>query len=111
MKGKYIIGKVIIGSIIVVACVFAFMHLWNWLITDIFSLRSITIYESIGLLVMSKLVFMVCGGSRKGRCCSKNYKCSPQDGGGKRELRKHFFAKYCCTDEEKQIKEENGIKS
>jgi len=31
--------------------------LWNWLITDIFNLREITLFEAFGLIILSSIVF------------------------------------------------------
>lgn len=36
---------------------FAVMHLWNWLMPELFHLPVIDIYQSFGLVVLSKLLF------------------------------------------------------
>jgi len=46
--------------LMVVVCGLAFgfviMHLWNWLMPTIFGLRTITFTQSLGLLVLSKIL-------------------------------------------------------
>lgn len=48
----------VIAIVIVAALVLGFvvMHLWNWLMPSIFGLRSITFWQAIGLLLLSKLL-------------------------------------------------------
>ncbi len=84
---------------------FAFMYLWNLLITDIFTLRFIDFWEALGLIAMAKLLFMT---AFKGRGCGGRSNCNSQetdhDGSGfKDRMRDHFTSKYCYTkkDEEK----------
>ncbi len=36
---------------------FAVMHLWNWLLPDLFHLPLINIYQAFGLVILSKLLF------------------------------------------------------
>jgi hypothetical protein len=83
---------------------YAFFFLWNLLITDIFSLRSINFWEALGLVTMAKLLFMT---AYKGGCHSKKHSChsnSEEDGSSfKKSMREHFKSKYCCStkDEDK----------
>lgn len=35
---------------------YATMYLWNWLMTDLFSLKPIDFYQAIGLVVLSKIL-------------------------------------------------------
>jgi H+/Cl- antiporter ClcA len=57
-------------AIMVMVAVFFFlfgyfvMRLWNWLMPDLFSLHTITYWQAIGVLVLSKILF---GGFRGGR--------------------------------------------
>lgn len=43
---------------------FVVMHLWNWLMPALFSLRPVTFWQALGLLLLGKLLF---GGFRPGR--------------------------------------------
>src|SRR5699024_7513994 len=36
---------------------FVVMHLWNWLVPDLFNGRDIDIFQAFGLLLLSKLLF------------------------------------------------------
>ncbi|HRX15749.1 MAG TPA: hypothetical protein P5123_05515 [Spirochaetota bacterium] len=48
---------------IIVACIFAFVfsfavqYLWNWLLTDLFGLSRIDLYQSFGLVILAKILF------------------------------------------------------
>jgi hypothetical protein len=35
---------------------YATMYLWNWLMTDLFSLKPIDFYQAIGLVILSKIL-------------------------------------------------------
>ena len=45
------------------------MLLWNWLMPSIFGLREICFAESLGLLVLSKILFGGMKGGHGGKCC------------------------------------------
>ena len=84
---------------------FAFMSLWNHLITDIFSLRIITFWETLGLVAMAKLLFMV---AHKGGCKGKKRCHSHQNEEGSKfnmSMREHFKSKYCCSTKEEEKEE------
>lgn len=46
------------------------MLLWNWLMPIIFDLTTITFWQALGLLVMSKLLFGGFGGGKRGGSCN-----------------------------------------
>ena len=53
----------IIASIILVALIcflsgWVTMLLWNWLVPMIFGLRTITLWQALGLIILIKLVFV-----------------------------------------------------
>ena len=56
-----IIGFVILG--ILGAALFAFvlgyfvMYLWNWLMPDIFGLKTITFWQAAGVIILARMVF------------------------------------------------------
>ena len=41
------------------------MHLWNWLLPEIFGVRTINLWQALGLLVLSRILFggWRCGGN------------------------------------------------
>src|SRR5438105_15837915 len=45
---------IIVGSEIV-------LHLWNWLLPSLFGLRTITFWQALGILVLSRILFGGCG--------------------------------------------------
>ena len=75
-SSKY--GKMIISFILIaIIYILAFHSLWNWLMPKIFNLPVITIYESIGLIILSKLIFG-CSFFKK-HCSHQKNKCSNYD--------------------------------
>lgn len=59
-------GVKIFGICVVIACcvvlfalgmTFIVMQLWNWLMPDLFSLTTITFWQALGLLVLSRILF------------------------------------------------------
>jgi len=71
---KYWVFKIIKGIVFVSLAIFLFgyitMHLWNWLVPELFAGPLISFCQALGLLVLSKILFGGFGGSRwgKGRC-------------------------------------------
>jgi hypothetical protein len=61
--------KVVVMVVVGVTLIsFATMHLWNWLMPAVFGLRTISWVQSLGLLVLSKILFGGFGrGGRGGR--------------------------------------------
>ena len=47
----------IIGVLAVAVFGFVVMSLWNWLAPALFGLRSITFWQALGLLILSKILF------------------------------------------------------
>jgi hypothetical protein len=56
-----------IGLVLMIGLLYAYpvMWLWNWLITDIFTLRSISVTEALGLVVLSGLLLKSSSSSSK----------------------------------------------
>ena len=50
-----IFGGIIISGIITL-CGFVIMWLWNWLMPEIFGLTTLTFWQSLGLLALSKIL-------------------------------------------------------
>ena len=57
-KFWFLKGFAIVAAFIFVGG-FAVMSLWNWLIPSIFGLATITWLQALGLLVLSKILFVV----------------------------------------------------
>jgi chromate transport protein ChrA len=60
MKARWVIRGLKIAAIAIVAVtVFGFilMNLWNWLAPAIFGARTITFWQALGILVLSKILF------------------------------------------------------
>ncbi|MFN0275463.1 MAG: hypothetical protein ACKVPJ_06950 [Chitinophagales bacterium] len=58
-KGKYVLmgfGWVLFGAMIITLMGFAVMLLWNWLIPELFAGSTITFIQSIGLILLAKLL-------------------------------------------------------
>jgi hypothetical protein len=60
MRARWIMRGLKIAAIAIVAvAVFGFilMYLWNWLAPEVFGARTITFWQAIGILVLSKILF------------------------------------------------------
>lgn len=59
MKGRIarIIKIVVIGIVAIVVFGVVVMSLWNWLMPALFGWRLITFWQSLGLVVLSKILF------------------------------------------------------
>ncbi len=61
MKRGIWVGKILIMILIGIAFVFGFgigtMYLWNWLVPPLFNGPEITFWQTVGLLVLSKILF------------------------------------------------------
>ena len=60
MKARWVKRGIRIGVIGVVATTvlgFVVMSLWNWLAPPVFGLRTITFWQALGILILSKILF------------------------------------------------------
>jgi len=60
MRARWVIRGLKIGAIAIVAGVvfgFIVMGLWNWLAPAVFGARTITFWQALGILVLSKILF------------------------------------------------------
>jgi hypothetical protein len=60
MKARWVKRGLKVGVIGVVALAgfgFVVMSLWNWLAPAVFGLRSITFWQALGVLILSKILF------------------------------------------------------
>ncbi len=79
-------NKIIKGLLIVIAAIAVFfavtaivMQLWNAILPEIIGVKSITFWQSMGILVLSKILFSGFKGGGKrgfGRCRQKDWKNS-----------------------------------
>ncbi|MBN2050382.1 MAG: hypothetical protein JW760_08075 [Spirochaetales bacterium] len=63
VKILMVIGFVILGAGLLFLFGFIVRALWNWLMPDIFGLKTITYWQAWGLLVLSCILFGRIGGS------------------------------------------------
>jgi len=60
MKGRWVLRGLKIGVIGIMAVVvfgFVVMSLWNWLGPSVFGARTISFWQALGILVLSKILF------------------------------------------------------
>ncbi len=55
---KHFAKGILFGIIFIVLLSFVVFLLWNWLMPVIFGLRTISIFQAFGLLVLSKILFL-----------------------------------------------------
>jgi uncharacterized RDD family membrane protein YckC len=66
-KTLALFAGIVVGAILVSAlCAFPTMWLWNWLMPEIFGLKTITFLQSWGLMILSNILFNS-GYSRKSK--------------------------------------------
>lgn len=58
----FIVGAIVLGTGALALFGFAFMWLWNWLMPELFNLPVLSFWQSVGLLVLSKIIFSGVGG-------------------------------------------------
>lgn len=93
-----------------VAAMFGFtyvvMLLWNWLVPDLFNGPEVGYWQTLGLLVLSKILFSGIGGGGKGDKShySRKYRC--EDDFPKSKWRKKYEAKMNGKVEEKDAEGE-----
>ncbi|WP_321334290.1 hypothetical protein [uncultured Bacteroides sp.] len=69
-KGLKMVGFRLMGLVLIVLVLFITMTLWNWLIPALFNGPVITFWQTIGLIILSKIFFsglVPMGGSRRPR--------------------------------------------
>ena len=75
---------------------FVTMHLWNWLMPAILGLHTITFWQALGLVVLSKILFG--GFHRHG------------GGGGRRHMREQWGQHWAQMSEEERAKFRSGMR-
>lgn len=72
MKALKIIKWIVLGALFIALVPYVVMLLWNWLMPELFGVPAITWLQSLGLLLLSKILFGFGGG---GKCkCHKDRK-------------------------------------
>lgn len=74
-KGFKILFFILLGIAVALLVGYIVMHLWNWLMPDLFGLPTLTYWKAIGVLLLAKIIFGFGGGggpakkrgSKKGR--------------------------------------------
>lgn len=83
-KGFKILFFIILGIAIAFLVGYIVMHLWNWLMPELFGLPQVGYWQAIGILILAKIIFGFGGGDgpNKSSKSKKPSKC--------RTLRKDF---------------------
>ncbi|MBS1507859.1 MAG: hypothetical protein JSS79_14560 [Bacteroidetes bacterium] len=63
---KWIVGMVIFGISAIALLVWITMSLWNWLVPELFHGPAITYWQTLGLLILSKIFFWTFGKKHHG---------------------------------------------
>ncbi len=74
MKNKIIIiAKIIIGvPLVIFALGYITMYLWNWLVPTLFNGPAINLWQTFGIVLLSKILFGGFKGKGGGCCCGNN---------------------------------------
>lgn len=96
-----IIGFVLLGILALTAFGFLTMYLWNWLVPELFNGPVITFWQTVGLLVLSKILFSGFGkggghqhGSWKPYWKERLHHMSPED---RERFKQKMKDKWCYT--------------
>jgi len=88
MKGKRFLRGLkfaLFAALAITVVSFAFMSLWNWLTPAVFGWHAITIWQALGLLVLSRILFggfrgrMGCGSSWRRRMSDRWEQMTPEE--------------------------------
>lgn len=115
---KYGLGFLLIAAAMITLMGLVTMYLWNWLIPEIFSGKTITCIQAIGLIVLGKMLTgMMTWGPRnwrshrhwtnkehwKARMEAKLSNMTPEE----KEQFKHYYYKRCGWKMHESVKEES----
>ena len=99
---KWIVAGIFFGALFIVGYILAIKALWNWLVPDLFGGSEITLWQTIGLVALIKLLFMgSCGGGWQSKWKHKKHKHYHNW--------KHKFDEKCneVTEDQKESSEDN----
>jgi len=74
--------------------IWGLMHLWNWLVPDIFGWSAVTYWQAAGLFLLSKILFGGFGGGGKHKC-----HCRSNENGWKHKFKHKWMT---MSDEDKR---------
>ncbi|MGD8781373.1 MAG: hypothetical protein PVH88_20710 [Ignavibacteria bacterium] len=63
----YVIGGLALAAIFALIFGYFVMHLWNWLMPEIFKLPTINYWQAVGLALLTRLLFGTLGGHEDSR--------------------------------------------
>jgi len=89
---------------------FVVMWLWNWLVPEIFNGPELGYWQTLGLLVLSKIIFSGIGGGGSSKSShSRKHRCDPEDMPEKyrEKWRKKFETKMNGKVEEEKRKQDD----
>lgn len=88
------------------AMTFVVMSLWNWLMPDLFSLTTITFWQALGLLVLSRILFGSFKFGKGGRCGGGHCGHGHHGGGNwfRNKMRQRFEGKWENMSQEEKEK-------
>jgi hypothetical protein len=106
-KGLKYAGFGVLGVAAMIGFTFVVMWLWNWLVPEVFNGPVLTYWQTLGLLILSKIIFSGIGGGsgsksshrhkRKHYCDDEDYSHMP-----KSRWRQKYDAKMNGKVEEKE---------
>ncbi len=99
-KGLKYAGFGVLGVAAMIGFTFVVMWLWNWLVPEVFNGPVLTYWQTLGLLILSKILFSGIGGS-KGDKSSRYRKHYCDDESHKGRWRKKYDTKMNGKVEEK----------
>jgi hypothetical protein len=111
-KGYKIAGMIVLGIVGIGVFTYGTMLLWNWLIPDLFGGPLLTYWQTLGLLVLSKIFFSGFGGKGgKSHGRSRGYwkdrisTMSPEE---REQFKIRMKDKWCRWEEKKKPVEPSG---
>jgi hypothetical protein len=114
-RGWWIAKMVVIGILAVAVFGWVTMSLWNWLVPVLFAGPVINIWQALGLLILSKILFSGFGGKSKGNWHHRGYywkpylkehyaKMTPEE---RERLKERMKEKWCDWEESPATKPSN----
>jgi len=95
----------VLGIAAVFAFTFVVMWLWNWLVPEIFNGPVLGYWQTLGLLVLSKIIFSGIGGGGSKPSHSRKYRC--EDDYPKSRWRQKYEAKMNGKVEEERKRQDD----
>ncbi len=116
-KGVMIVKMMVFGLLAVTAFGFITMWLWNWLVPTLFNGPIIDFWQTLGLIVLSKILFSGFGGKSKGNHTGNGYgaqwkkrfvnKVSALSPEEREAFKQKMKDKWCRWDENTSTKDSN----